>query len=91
MGIKNRQDSAGWDLHPWPRPLEPKVLRIVKSVLGGALVLILLFQALPPQLLRGLMDNLFTVLILLSWAGPARRMMRRSSPGGGDRSTPDER
>ncbi|GAB3551332.1 hypothetical protein GCM10027404_20260 [Arthrobacter tumbae] len=61
----------------WPRPLSPQALKIIKNVLLGALVVTALVQIIPFQVLGGLANHLFTILLLLSWAGPARRFLRR--------------
>ncbi|MDF9278779.1 hypothetical protein P4U43_13380 [Arthrobacter sp. EH-1B-1] len=61
----------------WPRPLSPQALKIIKNVLLGVLVVTALVQIIPFQVLGGLVNHLFTILLLLSWAGPARRFLRR--------------
>ena len=60
----------------WPRPLSAQALKLIKTVLLGVLVVTALVQIVPFQLLGGLTNHLFTVLLLLSWAGPARRFFR---------------
>ena len=82
MTRDKRDDISTLDLHPWPIPVSVGVLRIVKMVLGASMILILITQVLPVNLLGGMMNHFFTILLLLSWAGPARRMMRRYSAGG---------
>ena len=90
MEFSNRDDSPAVDYYAWPRPVNPRLLRIVKAVLGAAMVLVLLTQVVPANLLGGLSNHFFTILLLLSWAGPARRMMRRYTPGGRNSQTTDE-
>lgn len=63
----------------WPQPLSPQALKIIKNVLFGVLVVTALVQIIPFQVLGGLANHLFTVLLLLSWIGPARRFLRRRS------------
>lgn len=82
----------------WPRPLSEQALKAVKAVLLGTLVVIALVQIVPFQALGGLANHLFTVLLILSWIGPARRIFRRRTedrnPGEQERnegSAPDER
>lgn len=90
MDEKKRADSSTVDLHPWPLPVSTRVLNIAKAVIGAALILILITQILPVNLLGGMMNHFFTILLLLSWAGPARRMMRRYTSGGrNNQSTED--
>lgn len=90
MEFSDRDNSPAVDYFAWPRPVNPRLLKIVETVLGTALVLILLFQVVPANLLGGLSNHFFTILLLLSWAGPARRMMRRYTPGGRKPQTTDE-
>ena len=61
----------------WPRPLSPQALKGIKVVLFGVLVITALVQIVPFQVLGGLANNLFTIILILSWAGPARRFFRR--------------
>lgn len=61
----------------WPRPLSAQALKTVKTVLLGVLVVTALVQIVPFQTLGGLANHLFTILLILSWAGPARRFFRR--------------
>lgn len=80
----------------WPRPLSAQALKTIKTVLLGVLVVTALVQIVPFQMLGGLANHLFTILLILSWAGPARRFFRqradRSSTGGSstDESNTDE-
>lgn len=70
----------------WPRPLSAQALKTIKTVLLSVLVVTALVQIVPFQMLGGLANHLFTILLILSWAGPARRFFRqradRSSTGG---------
>ncbi|MBE0010897.1 hypothetical protein DXT87_14010 [Arthrobacter sp. AET 35A] len=66
------------------------MLNIAKAVIGAAMVLILIAQILPANLLGGMMNHFFTILLLLSWAGPARRMMRRYTSGGRNNQSPED-
>ena len=61
----------------WPRPLSSQALKVIKTVLLGVLVITALVQIVPFQVLGGLANNLFTIILILSWAGPARRFFRR--------------
>lgn len=81
MSKNKRNDLSTVDLHPWPIPVNSRALHIVKLVLGAGMIVILLTQVMPANLLGGMLNNLFTIILLLSWAGPARRMMRRYSSG----------
>ncbi|WP_035776103.1 hypothetical protein [Arthrobacter sp. H5] len=65
------------DLFPWPRPVSPGVLKIGKKVLGIVMVLVVLAQLVPLQQIGGMMNHLFTIVLLLSWLGPARRYLSR--------------
>ncbi|MFD1848136.1 hypothetical protein [Arthrobacter flavus] len=90
MSNNKRNDSSTVDLHPWPIPVNSRVLHIAKLVLGAGMIVILLTQVMPVNLLGGMLNNLFTVILLLSWAGPARRMMRRYSAGGRNKPSAEE-
>jgi hypothetical protein len=61
----------------WPQPLSAQALKVIKTVLLGVLVITALVQIVPFQLLGGLANNLFTIILILSWVGPARRFLRR--------------
>lgn len=61
----------------WPRPLSAQALKVIKTVFLGVLVITALVQIVPFQVLGGLANNLFTIILILSWAGPARRFFRR--------------
>ncbi|WP_323959675.1 hypothetical protein GC088_14265 [Arthrobacter sp. JZ12] len=97
----SRNDASGSDvtaMFVWPRPLSPQALKAIKTLLLGALVIIALVQIVPFQVLGGMANHLFTVLLILSWVGPARRMFRRRTedrnPGEHERnegSAPDEK
>lgn len=63
----------------WPRPLSAQALKVIKTVLLGVLVITALVQIVPFQVLGGLANNLFTIILILSWAGPARRFFRRQA------------
>ncbi|GAB3535657.1 hypothetical protein GCM10027403_13780 [Arthrobacter tecti] len=63
----------------WPRPLSAEALKAIKVVLIGGLVITAVIQIVPFQLLGGLANNFFTILLVLSWIGPARRYFRRRS------------
>lgn len=69
----------------WPRPLSAQALKTIKTVLLGVLVVTALVQIVPFQMLGGLANHLFTILLILSWAGPARRFFRQRA----DRSSTD--
>lgn len=61
----------------WPRPLSPQALKAIKTVTLGVLVVTALVHVVPFQVLGGLANNLFTIILILSWAGPARRFFQR--------------
>ena len=61
----------------WPRPLSAQALKTIKAVVLGVLVVTALVQIVPFQVLGGLANHLFTIILILSWAGPARRFFRR--------------
>lgn len=61
----------------WPRPLSAQALKAIKTVSLGVLVVTALVQIVPFQVLGGLANNLFTIILILSWAGPARRFFQR--------------
>ena len=77
MQYQRQTGRAAGKFHLWPRPLSSGALRIAKALLGGALVLILLVQLLGTAGVGTLINNLFTVLFLLSLSGPARKLLRR--------------
>lgn len=76
MQRADRHDD-GTAMIEWPRPLTAQALKAIKSVLLGVLVITALVQIVPFQVLGGLANHLFTILLILSWAGPARRFFRR--------------
>lgn len=78
MQRADRHDD-GTAMIEWPRPLSAQALKGIKTVLLGALVITALVQVVPFQVLGGLANHLFTILLILSWAGPARRFFRRRS------------
>ncbi len=63
----------------WPRPLSEQALKLIRGVSLGALVIIGLLQVIPLQLIGGLANHFFTLFLILSWLGPARRFFRRRS------------
>lgn len=76
MQRANRHEEVTATLE-WPKPLSAQALKAVKTVLLSVLVITALVQILPFQVLGGLANNLFTIILILSWTGPARRYFRR--------------
>ncbi|NJC23901.1 hypothetical protein BJ994_002977 [Arthrobacter pigmenti] len=72
----NRNDRLTATIE-WPRPLSAQALKAIKVLLLGGLVITAVIQIVPFQLLGGLANNFFTILLVLSWIGPARRYLRR--------------
>lgn len=89
MQFRDRNTPTANELYQWPQPLSPTVLKVIKITVGLALVFTLLYQTLPPQGIGFLMNHLLTVLIFLSWAGPARRMLKRRAEQNGRADSDD--
>lgn len=70
-------NNTATEIFEWPRPLSTQALKAVKAVLLGVLILTALVQIVPFQLLGGLANHVFTIILILSWVGPARRLLGR--------------
>lgn len=64
---------------PWPRPISAPALGLVKKLLLLVAALVVVNQFLPADGFNVMFNELFTLLLVMSWLGPAGRLLARYS------------
>lgn len=78
-GNPGSTDQSEPGFTPWPRPLSTQALGTVKKALLLVVVLVGAYQIVPVGNFGAAVSQAFTLLVILSWLGPAGRMLLQLS------------